>query len=259
MAEPSTFISLKSVRQSELKSPIGLPILAVNDNSTEFHWIGHSNTKAPELTADPRLFGNLRLLHSHALTLLFLHEISHIIDGHIEFCRDAKLKARTMRRGVRKQFLARELQPLEFLADQRALSLASAHILASLEASLDDLPIERKRAAAIEHLTMFGMAAGIVSLLYEHYSNHVYSHPPASHRALYLQASVHIEAPTFELVSNDVQSALNDGISQSACGWDALGWPRNRELPDNVDLFLAPLMNVSSRCKPPEPPAPITV
>ncbi|WP_426611290.1 hypothetical protein [Bradyrhizobium sp. McL0616] len=250
MAEPSTFTSLKSVRQLELKVPLGLPLLPKGGGS-EFGWIGHQNIKAPALAEDSKLMGNLRLLHSHALTYLFLHEIAHVIEGHIEFCRETKYKALQMRRQKREEFLGKELQPLEFLADQRALYLGALHILHSL---WENPSIERKHEAAIEHLTLFGIAVGIVSLLYEHYSGHSYSHPPASHRALYIQAAVHIDLPQFKLSDAEIQSALNDGIEQASHGWDSLGWPRNQDLPNDVDSFLAPLMDVSSRCVRPQNP-----
>ena len=156
-----------------------------------------------------------------------------------------------MPREQREQFLARELHPLEFLADRSALYLAALHIVHGI---WEEPSINRKKEAAIEHLALFGIAAGIVSLLYEHFSGDSISHPPAAHRALYIRAAVHIELPDYDLSSTDIQSALNDGIEQASHAWDRLGWPRNSDLPDDVDRFLAPLIDVSSRCVRPQMP-----
>lgn len=250
MADPSTFTSLKSIRQPALAQPLGLPLLPRRGES-EFRWIGHPNIRAPTLTDDPELSLNLRLLHSYALTYLFLHEIGHVVEGHIEFCREAKSRALQMQRYEREEFLRNELQPLEFLADQHALYAGALHILRYVWATPS---IKRKRKSGVKHLTLYGIAAGIVSLIFEHYWGHSYSHPPASHRALYIRAAVHIDIPEFELSEDEIQKALNDGIEQAALGWDALGWPRSQDVPRNIEGFLAPLRDVSSRCVSPQIP-----
>ncbi|MET4348986.1 hypothetical protein ABIC08_008464 [Bradyrhizobium sp. RT9b] len=250
MAEPSSFTSLKSVRQPKLKRPIGLPLLP-KGGGPELRWIGNENIEAPALAEDSKLMGHLRLLHSHALTYLFLHEIAHVIEGHIEFCRETKLKAARMRRQEHEEFLGKELRPLEFLADQRGLYLAALHILRGLWANPS---IKRKKEAAIEHLTLFGIATGIVSLVFERFSGD-YSHPPASHRALYLRVGVHINLPAFDLSDVEIRSALNEGMQQASDAWDLLGWPRSRDVPEDIDRFLAPLIDVESRCvRPKKPP-----
>jgi hypothetical protein len=162
-----------------------------------------------------------------------------------------------MPRRQREEFLSRELHPLEFLADRTALYLAALHIIYGV---WQNPSIEQKEASSIEHLTLFGIAVGIVSLLYEHFSGDSHSHPPAAHRELYIRAAVHIDLPEFKLSPTEIQSALNAGIEQVTHAWDLLGWPRDRDLPNDVDRFLAPLIDVSSRCirpiVPPVPPMP---
>jgi hypothetical protein len=251
MAGPSTFPSLKSVRQVELVEPVGLPLLP-RPGEKEFRWIGHSNLKSPNLLQDRKLNLNLRILHSHALTYLFLHEISHVVQGHLEYCSKAKRRALQLPPNEYETFMKHEIQPLEFLADQHALGFGALQIVSAIWGGPD---FAEKHASAIEHLTLFGTAAGIVSLLFEQYSGQSYSHPPASHRAMYIQAAGHIKIPDLDLSHDEIRRALDDGLNQATHAWDALGWPRSRNLPDDVDAFIDRIWKVDSQCiRPKKPP-----
>jgi hypothetical protein len=253
MAEPSTFPSLKSVRQADLARPLGLPLLS-RPGEAEFRSIGHPNLKSPSLGEDPKLHGNLRIMHSHALTYLFLHEISHVVQGHIEYCSDAKYRALQVPPGEYEDFMKNEIQPLEFLADQHALGFGAVQIITSV---WGNPALTQKRASAIEHLTLYGIAAGIVSLLFEQYSGQSYSHPPASHRAMYIRASGHMKIPDLDLSRDEIRQALHAGMEQAIHAWDALGWPRSQDLPGDVDTFLDRIWKIDSRCIRPERPPPL--
>jgi len=148
----------------------------------------------------------------------------------------------------RELLLQQELRPLEFLADRGALEAGAFFIL---EAIYSNPKIRTKRESALEHLTLWGIAAGVVALLYEHFSSEAGTHPPAAHRALFIR-TVHIEIPGLDLSSTEIQRALNDGVEEANRGWDALGWPRDTRLPRDIEAFLAPLQDVASRCKRPK-------
>jgi hypothetical protein len=246
--EPSTFTAFKSVQQPPIKKALGLPVVIKN---VSIGAVGNANTKSPNLRSDPKLYGCLQLLHSHALTYLFLHEIAHVLQGHIEFCREAKHKALQMPPAEREEYLHKELRPLEFLADRGALNMGTFLILNAIGG---DSQIQNKRETALEHLTLWGIAAGVVSLLYEHFSSPSDPHPPAVHRALFIRAASHIDIPDFWLSADEIQKAINAGVDEATHGWDALGWPRDRQLPDDTEAFLAPIWDIDSRCKRPKGP-----
>jgi hypothetical protein len=246
--EPSTFAAFKSVQQPPIEKAFGLPVVTKN---MSFAAVGNANTSSPTLRPDRKLYGCIRLLHSHALTYLFLHEIAHVLQGHIEFCWRAKHKALQIPRVEREEFLCNELRPLEFLADRGALNIGILLILGGIAS---DTQIQNRLDAAREHLTLWEIAVGVVSLLYEHFSSEGDPHPPATHRTLFIQAAVHAQFSGFQLAPAEMQKAINAGIEEVTRGWDALGWPRDRRVPNDVDAFLAPIWDVDSRCERPKGP-----
>ena len=46
--------------------------------------IGEGQVSSPGIATNSRLTDSLGLVHSHALTILFYHEISHVLLGHMD-------------------------------------------------------------------------------------------------------------------------------------------------------------------------------
>jgi hypothetical protein len=90
---PLAFKKYRTAVCPSLTKPIALPVIAYGPNGLER--IGDGDTKALPAVSDPKLNSVLRLLHSHALTFLFLHEVSHVLCGHIEFCATVKKTSNT--------------------------------------------------------------------------------------------------------------------------------------------------------------------
>jgi len=228
----------------------------------DFRYLFDGSPKAPStLGLAHSKFSLLRQLLVYCPFFLFLHELSHIEDGHLEY--------RARKKTARKYWLPRQSQEarakdsraMEFLADSNAILRGAEMIISSLGTE----PLELK----ISHLKQFGIAVGLNLLLAEVAEQYpstprkeripeLKDHPNAGARfvwCMYLFSDGMFEQMWPSMLAGNTPSkaakeAVKKGLKQVLNAWDSMEWKRSAFDPD--DSALSPLMSeISKQLVPP--------
>jgi hypothetical protein len=107
-----------------------------------------------------------------------------------------------------------------------------------------------------EHLQLWGFAIGVLFLLFEAITEKTKSrepslndhrHPPAAHRALWLQATSHVGIHADHYDSQQIFSYLSKGFQEARAAWIAIGCPASRDVPKDINAFLANIRSAYER------------
>ncbi len=199
------------------------------------------NVEAPAAPSDPKLLGAFGKILTLSMHFLFLHELSHILVGHVEATATRRRESHGLPAEARQAFLHERLLPLEFMADGRA-RLLSAALLNSVVAGARRAPDPSIRPDVVEHLYFLGFGMGVLFLLLEVSPSSGRTHPRAIERAYCLRAYTGTDTEGknlgFEHVGTDEgYRAIDRGFEDATKAWDAVGWGRQRSLTDTGQLL----------------------
>ncbi len=239
LAVPEVLSQYRSQPARSLSQRLALPILTGEGNCDVL--FGES-AEAPAAPSDPKLLGALGKILTLSMHFLFLHELSHVLVGHVEGSADIRRESHGVPAQARQAFLLERLLPLEFMADCRA-RLLSAALLNSVVAGARRPPDPSIRPDIVEHFYFLGFGMGVLFLLLEvsRYSGR--THPPAVERAYCLRAYTGADPEGkilgFEHIPTDEgYRAIDRGFEDATKAWDALGWGRQRSLPTDGGQLL---------------------
>jgi hypothetical protein len=248
-----TLLSDGSTQQRRLSQRLQFLQVANGD----LRYLFDGSPKAPAALGMPHHKHSLmRQLLVYCPFFLFLHELSHIEGGHLDYRSRQKAARRYWSLQQIREARAKESRVLEFLADSHAILRGAEMVLSSVVA--EPLPVK------ISHLKQFGVAVGLNFLLAEMAEQYsptprivndpeLKDHPNAGARlvwCMYLFSDgVFAQMWPCTLVGNipskEAKEAVKEGIIQIVNAWDSMGWKRSA--PDLGDPALGPLMSEISK------------
>lgn len=211
------------------------------------------NPALPETPLDPKLQHYMGGVFTFTHYFLFLHELCHVIGGHVEHSAEIRRESHAIPRDQREAFLKEHLEPLEFIADGVSHLLVGA-LVNTLAAGSRRKPDPSIKTDVLDWLTLTGFGIGTLFLLLETFDIAGGPHPPAAQRATFLRAySIGPKGrqPGFEHVSfEDGTMAIDSGFQEAIAAWDALGWKRERATSCSPDLVERVKLTESKLTKP---------
>jgi hypothetical protein len=196
-----------------------------------------------------------RQLLVYCVFFLFLHELSHIEAGHLDY-RAERMKERKYwpLRQIR-ETRALESRTMEYLADSHAILRGTEMVVSALAA--------KPRESIILHLQQFGVGVGLNLLLTDIAENAgaavsetaLKDHPSGISRLIWCAYLVSDEGLFKEMwpetlagdtPSKDAGKAVTDGIWQVVSAWDTLGWARGEYNLDDP-AFGPPMSELSTK------------
>jgi hypothetical protein len=247
LAHPDTLRSHRSVPGRPLAGRLALPLLTSEGAILKFGPEG-SDAIPPN---DPKLLNGFKAICTYAHYFLFLHELAHVFDGHVERGAEIVREGQLLRPSQRQEFMEAHRFPLEFLADAYSVSLAT-NLLSTLVAGRRPPSDRSAQSEVLDHLAYWGFAVAVVFLLFETLSvPGAGTYPAASERAFYsrnfaLAKSDGVPLGFTHVPAAEGFAAISRGYEEAFNAWDALGWYRKNTLPTDSQA-LAGTVNAEER------------
>jgi len=252
LAHPDTLRSHRSAPGRPLASRLALPLLT--DKGAVLKFGSEPCDVIPP--NDPKLLNGFRAICTFAHYFLFLHELAHVIDGHVERGAEIVLESQSLKPSERQEFMESHRFPLEFLADAYSVLMAT-NLVNTLVAGKRPPSDCSAKSDVLEHLVYWGFAVAVVFLLFETLSvpGAERTYPTASERAFYsrnfaLARSAGEPIGFTHVPAAEGFAAISRGYEEAFSAWDGLGWERKIISPtDSRILFRTRTVNAEeSKC-----------
>jgi len=235
---PHVLTRYRSVPPVPLDRPPALPLLT-GDGGVKVLFGNEPSGFA--VLPDPTLQTALGKILTLTMQFLFLHELSHVLVGHVHASAEIRRDSHRLSAEERQAFLDKRLLPLEFLADNRARLLLSAFLNSGV-AGARRYPDTSIAPDVLEHLHLLGFGLGVLFLLLEVSPFSGMTHPSAIERAYCLRAYTasdpHGQQIGFEHVApEEGYCEIDRGFDAAIEAWDALGWGRSSLPVDGCTLI----------------------
>ena len=203
---------------------------------------------------DPKLLNGFKAICTFAHYFLFLHELAHVIGGHVERGAELVRESHSLRPSQRQEFMETHRFPLEFLADAYSVSLAT-NLVNTLVAGVRTPSDRSARSDVLDHLVYWGFAVAVVFLLFETLSvtGAEKTYPTASERAFYSRYFALAKSDGVPLGFSHVPTAegfaaISRGYEEALTAWDALGWERKNIVPTDSQAMAGRVNAEMSKC-----------
>ena len=194
-----------------------------------------------------------RQLLVYCVFFLFLHELSHIEAGHLDYTAERMKERKYWALRQIRQTRGLESRMMEYLADSDAILRGTEMVVLALAT--------KPREKIILHLQQFGVAVGVNLLLTDIADNAGAAvtksaskdYPSGASRLTWCRYLVSEDGYfkqiwpdklAGDMPSEGARKAVSDGIRQVTIAWDALGWARAEYIDDPA---LGPPMSELSR------------
>lgn len=250
LVHPNTLRSHRLVPGNLLPGRLTLPLLT--DNGAVLKFGTQPSHAAPP--NDPKLLNAFRAICTFAHYFLFLHELAHLIGGHVERNSEIIREGKSLSGTERQKFMEEHRFPLEFLADSYSVAMAT-NLINSLVAKGRPPSDLSARAEILDHLIYWGFAVAVVFLLLETLSEPgaIKTYPSASERALYSRtfALAHADGRPVgftHVPATDGFAAISTGYGEAFSAWDALGWARSKTAPTDSEALARTVNAEHAKC-----------